>query len=55
MRSVLAEVGLALGGRAGARLADVLGARVSRNTVLRLVDALSEPQPQAPRVVGVDE
>jgi hypothetical protein len=55
MRSVLAEVGLALAGRAGARLADVLGARVSRNTVLRLVDALPEPQPQVLRVVGVDE
>ncbi|MFJ3659331.1 hypothetical protein ACIPPM_02560 [Streptomyces sp. NPDC090119] len=38
MRSMPAEVGLALAGRAGARLADVFGARVSRNTVLRLVD-----------------
>jgi hypothetical protein len=55
MRSVLAEVGLALAGRAGARLADVFRARVSRNTVLRLVDALPEPKPQVPRVVGVDE
>ena len=55
MRSVLAEVGVALAGRAGARLADVFGARVSRNTVLRLVYALPEPQPQAPRVVGIDE
>lgn len=55
MRSVLAEVGLALAGRAGARLADVFGARVSRNTVLRLVHALPEPQPQVPRVVCVDE
>lgn len=45
----------ALAGRAGARLADVFGARVSRNTVLRLVDALPEPQPPVPRVVGVDE
>ncbi|MFI8345299.1 ISL3 family transposase [Streptomyces sp. NPDC085639] len=55
MRSALAEVGLALAGRAGARLADVFGAKVSRNTVLRLVDALPEPQPRIPRVVGVDE
>ncbi|MFF3190982.1 ISL3 family transposase [Streptomyces misionensis] len=52
---MLAEVGLALAGRAGARLADVFGVRVSRNTVLRLVDALPEPQRQVPRVVGVDE
>lgn len=55
MQSVLAEVGLALAGRAGARLADVFGANVSRNTVLRLVDALPELPPQVPRVVGVDE
>lgn len=55
MRSVLAEVGLALAGRAGARLADVFGTRVSRNTVLQLVDALPAPQPQVPRVVSVDE
>ncbi|MEU9984945.1 transposase [Streptomyces sp. NPDC050856] len=55
MRSALAEVGLAVAGRAGARLADVFGARVSRNAVLRLVDALPEPQPQPLRVAGVDE
>ena len=55
MRSVLAEVGLALAGRAGARLADGFGAKVSQNTVLRLVAALPEPQPHVPRVVGVDE
>lgn len=54
MRSVLAEVGRALAGRAGARLADIFGARASRNTVLRLVDALPEPQTRNPRVVGVD-
>ncbi|MEU1304400.1 transposase [Streptomyces shenzhenensis] len=41
---MLAEVGLAVATRAGARLADVFGARASRNTVLRLVDALPEPQ-----------
>ncbi|MER6121043.1 transposase [Streptomyces sp. NPDC001743] len=35
MRSALAEVGLAVTGRAGARSADVLGARASRSRVLR--------------------
>ncbi len=55
MRAVLAEVGLALAGRAGARLADVFGAQASRDTILRLVDALPEPQSQSPRVVGIDE
>ncbi|MFI1159295.1 hypothetical protein [Streptomyces sioyaensis] len=55
LRSTLAAVGLALAGRAGARPAAFLGVSVSRSTVLRLVDALSEPEVPAPRVVGVDE
>ncbi|MEU5540381.1 hypothetical protein [Streptomyces sp. NPDC020362] len=53
--STLAAVGLALTGRAGARLASCFGASVSRGTVLWLVDALPEPEVQTPRVVGVDE
>ncbi len=36
-------------------MARVFGVTVSRSTVLRLVDALPEPEPPAPRVVGVDE
>ncbi|MFF9206338.1 transposase family protein [Streptomyces sp. NPDC014986] len=55
MRSALAEVGLTVADRAGARLADVFGARASRNTVLRRVDVPPEPQPQTPRAVGADE
>ncbi|MET7370878.1 ISL3 family transposase [Streptomyces sp. NPDC005566] len=55
LRSTLAAIGLALAGRAGSRLADIVGAPVSRSTVLRLVDALPEPEVSAPRVVGVDE
>ncbi|MGW1894941.1 ISL3 family transposase [Streptomyces sp. NPDC002004] len=55
LRQVLAAVGLALAGRAGARMARVFGVPVSRSTVLRLVATLPEPQPPAPRVVGVDE
>ncbi|MGW1710612.1 ISL3 family transposase [Streptomyces sp. NPDC002206] len=55
LRSTLAAVGLALAGRAGARIARVLGAPVSRSAVLRLVDDLPEPEIPAPRVVGVDE
>ncbi len=55
LRSTLAAVGLALAGRAGARIARVLGVSVSRSTVLRLVDALPEPDVPVPRVVGVDE
>lgn len=55
MRSALASVGLALAGRAGARIAGALGVSVSRSTVLQLVDALPEPEVVVPRVVGVDE
>nr|WP_157856559.1 ISL3 family transposase [Streptomyces wedmorensis] len=55
LRSTLTPVGLALAGRAGARLAGVLGMPISRSTVLRLVEALPEPQVPTPRVVGVDE
>ncbi|MEU0759359.1 ISL3 family transposase [Streptomyces microflavus] len=55
LRSTLAAIGLALAGRAGARLAHVVGVPTSRSTVLRLVDALPEPEAPAPRVVGVDE
>ncbi|GAA5024558.1 hypothetical protein GCM10025734_83230 [Kitasatospora paranensis] len=55
LRIALAGIGLALAGRAGARLADVLGVSISRSAVLRLIHALPEPQPPSPRVVGVDE
>ncbi|MEU8959933.1 ISL3 family transposase [Streptomyces sp. NPDC048518] len=55
LRSTLVSVGLALAGRAGARMADVFGTPVSRNTLLRLVASLPEPPAVVPRVVGVDE
>ncbi|MFP8887569.1 ISL3 family transposase, partial [Streptomyces mangrovi] len=55
LRTALATVGLALAGRAGVRLASVMGVSVSRSTILRLVDTLPEPEVPAPRVVGVDE
>lgn len=55
LRSTLAAVGLALAGRAGARMARAFGVSISRSAVLRLLDALPEPEVPAPRVVGVDE
>ncbi|MDQ8705432.1 transposase family protein [Streptomyces sp. LHD-70] len=55
LRATLESIGLALAGRAGARMAAVFGESVSRSTVLRLLDALPEPEMAAPRVVGVDE
>ncbi|WP_232795101.1 ISL3 family transposase [Kitasatospora sp. NRRL B-11411] len=55
LRATLASVGLALAGRAGARLAKVFGVSVSRSTVLRLVEEPPDPVPPTPRVVGVDD
>ncbi|MGW2101546.1 ISL3 family transposase [Streptomyces olivaceoviridis] len=55
LQSALAAVGLALAGRAGARMARAFGVSISRSAVLRLLDALPEPAVPAPRVVGVDE
>ncbi|QIY68086.1 transposase [Streptomyces sp. RLB1-33] len=55
LRSTLADIGPSLAGRAGARMAQVLGVGASRSTVLRLVDTLPEPEAPTPRVVGVEE
>jgi transposase len=53
---LLAQVGLELAGRAGARLAAVLGVAVHRTTLLRLVAALPEPGiSAAPQILGVDD
>ena len=43
LRSLLERVALALAGRAGSRLARVLGAIVSRCTLIRLIRALPDP------------
>jgi len=56
LREVLARLGLELAGRAGARLAAVLGIPVHSSTVLRLVMALPDPPAAAaPAVTGVDD
>lgn len=53
---MLTAVALALGGRAGARLAGRLAAAVSRMTMLRLLRALTAADAgTAPRILGVDE
>jgi transposase len=53
---LLAQVGLALAGRAGARLAAVLGAAAHRSTLLRLVAALPEPAiGAAPQILGAGD
>jgi Transposase/zinc-finger of transposase IS204/IS1001/IS1096/IS1165 len=55
LRTALQRVGLALGGQAGARLADYLGMRASGKTVLRLVQASPLPCADPPRVLGIDD
>jgi len=53
---LLGQIGLALAGRAGARLAAVLGAAAHRTTLLRLVAAVPEPGiGAAPQILGVDD
>ena len=55
LRSMLEQVAVALGGRAGARLARSLAVATSRSTLLRLVMALPDPPACTPRVLGVDD
>jgi transposase len=52
---MLTATGLALGGRAGVRLAAVLGMPASRQGLLRLVMALPDPDPGEVAVLGVDD
>jgi transposase len=53
--ATLRHVGLAVGGRAGARLAHALGVPGSVRTILRLVHGAPIPTLAAPRVIGIDE
>ncbi|MFG2177420.1 transposase [Streptomyces abikoensis] len=55
LRDLLQQVALALGGRAGARLAGHLAAAVSATTLLRLVRGLPLPEVPEVKVLGVDE
>jgi hypothetical protein len=56
LRRMVESIGLAVAGRAGARLAARLGLPVSRNTVLRLVRRLPDPGLSNPiNVLGVDD
>ncbi|GAX56438.1 transposase [Streptomyces olivochromogenes] len=55
LRQAMGAIGLALAGRAGARLARVMGIATSRTTLLRRVMDLSDPAATEPRAVGVDD
>ena len=55
VRAALAEIGMALGGRAGAALTRVLRLHCSRLTLLRAVHALPAPAVGTVRVLGIDD
>ncbi|MEU1569190.1 transposase family protein [Streptomyces mirabilis] len=55
LRGVLTRIGLALAGRAGARLASGAGITVGKDTLLRLVRSLPEPEVGEVEVLGVDD
>lgn len=54
-RGMLETLGVALAGRAGARLAAKLGMPASHSSLLRLVRTLPDPQVQRVAAVGVDD
>jgi transposase len=53
--ATLRHVGLAVGGRAGVRLARALGIPGSYRMIVRLVHGAPFPLPKLPRVIGLDE
>uniref|UniRef100_UPI0012F500D6 ISL3 family transposase n=1 Tax=Nocardia amamiensis TaxID=404578 RepID=UPI0012F500D6 len=55
LAATLTRIGLALAGRAGARLASRLGIATSRDTLLRLVRALPDPPITQVQILGVDD
>jgi transposase len=55
LSETLQQIGVALGGRPGARLSASLHRPISRTTLLRLVRALPLPEAASPRVLGVDD
>ena len=55
LAEMLTAVALALAGRAGGRLACLLGLLASRSSMLRLIMALPDPQDRPVRVLGVDD
>lgn len=51
----LVQIGFALGGEAGARLASELGLIISPDTLLRLIRHSSGKESATPRIIGVDD
>lgn len=52
---VISAIGLAVAGRAGARLASRLGIRVGRDTLLRAVRTIPDSKVRDVRVLGIDD
>ncbi len=55
LREILLLVGFALGGEAGARLAERLGMKASPSTLLRRLHSAALPSFPPPEVIGVDD
>jgi transposase len=55
LQEALSQLGLVVGGQAGARVGSQLGFSGSRDTILRLLRQSDLPEPRTPHVVGVDE
>jgi transposase len=55
LQAILRQIGFALGGEAGARLAAQLGMPWSADTLLRLVQQAPAPPAPTPRVLGIDD
>ncbi len=55
LRALLTSIAIALAGRAGARMAGLAGAPVSRSTLLRILRALPDPEIGQVTVLGVDD
>lgn len=55
LTALLTDIALFLGGRPGARMADRMSMVTCKDTMLRLIRALPEPNPGPVQVLGVDE
>jgi transposase len=55
LQGALSQLGLLVGGQAGARLGNELGICGSRDTILRLVRQFPLPNRPAPRIIGLDD
>jgi transposase len=53
--TILCEVAFALGGKAGERIANLLGMETSHDTLLRLMQRSEPPVVIAPRILGLDD